>query len=89
MGVASLVLGIIAVVAALLLGPLGWIGIITGVIGIVLGALAKKKGENLAVAGLVLSIVGTALASIFFIACVACASAVSSSLNSFSIIDNL
>ena len=87
MGVASLVLGIIAVVAALLLGPLGWIGIITGVIGIVLGALAKKKGENLAAAGLVLSIVGTALASIFFIACVACASAASSSLNS--IINNL
>ena len=70
MGLASLVLGIVAVIAALLLVPLGWIGIITGVIGIVLGAVAKKKGENLATAGLILSIFGTALASIFFIACV-------------------
>lgn len=82
MGVASLVLGIVAVVAALFLGPFGWIGIITGIIGIILGVLARKKGEQVATAGLVLSIVGTVLASIFFIACAACTSAVAAGINS-------
>lgn len=42
MAVAALVLGIVSVVFAFIPG-FYWIGLITGVIGIILGALAKKQ----------------------------------------------
>lgn len=69
MGVAALILGIISVVFCWW----NWIGIIPGVIGVILGAIAKKKNANCAGAGLVLSIIGLALSTILYIACVACA----------------
>lgn len=73
MGVAALVLGIISVVIAAIFPYVGWIGIILGVIGIVLGALAKKQGQKgVATAGLVLAIIGTSLAVVLYLACVAC-----------------
>ena len=75
MGVASLVLGIIAVVIGLFsAGPLGWLGAILAVIGIVLGALGRKDVEKkgISTAGLVLSIIGLVLCLILYIACVAC-----------------
>ena len=72
MGVASLVLGIVCLVFALIPG-LSLIGIIIGIIGIVLGALAKKNGQGgIATAGLVMSIIGTALVGVTYIACAAC-----------------
>ncbi len=76
MAIASLVLGIVATVIGVLFGGLSWIGIIVGIVGIILGALAKKKQpENkMGTAGIVLSIIGTALSAIILIACVACAS---------------
>lgn len=75
MGVASLVLGIIAVVIGLFTGgSLGWLGAILAIIGIILGALGKKNPEKngLATAGLVLSIIGLVLCLLLYIACIAC-----------------
>ena len=71
MGIAALVLGIISVVLGFF-GVYGWLGAILGIVGIVLGALGKKNNAKCAAAGLVLSIIGTALSLILFIACVAC-----------------
>jgi len=74
--IASLVLGIVAVV----LGFFGYVaiaGVACGIIGIILGVQAKKEipegaPTGMAVAGLVLSIIGTVLSGILLIACVAC-----------------
>lgn len=75
-GIASLVLGIASLVCGSFLPGLQWIGSITGLIGIILGALGRKKSEKkgIATAGLVCSIIGFVLSTIFFVACVACAS---------------
>lgn len=82
MGVAALVLGIISVVIAVIFPVFGWIGIIIGIVGIILGALAKKNGQSgMATAGLVLSIIGTALALILYLACAACAAGIAGSVN--------
>lgn len=83
MGVASLVLGIIAVLITIFAQPFGYIGIILGVIGIVLAAIGMKKNpdkKGIAVAGLVLSIIATAICSIIWISCVICAAAISTGL---------
>ena len=65
MGVASLVLGIISVVLAVLFSGFGWLAAILGLIGIVLGTSARKKGQGgVATAGLVLSIIGLILLQI-------------------------
>lgn len=81
MGVAALILGIFAVVLCWI--PVwNWVGIVLGVVGIILGALgvskAKKTGtsKGVATAGLVLAIIGTAIAGIAWLACFACAAAV-------------
>ena len=73
MGVASLVLGIIAIVLGLFTaGTLGWAGAIIGIVGIILGAIAKKNNPGgMATAGLVCSIIGTILCLLFYSACVA------------------
>lgn len=83
MGVASLVLGIIAIVIGLFTaGSLGWLGAIIAIIGIVLGALGKKNPEKsgIATAGLVLSIIGLILCLLLYIACAACIGGLASSL---------
>mgnify|MGYP004510625471 CR=1 FL=1 len=78
MAVAALVLGIVSVVFAFIPG-FYWIGLITGVIGIILGALAKKQASNgMATAGLVCSIIGVVFCAITFIACAACVGAIGS-----------
>ncbi len=74
MGIASLVLGILALVIGLFsAGAFGWLGAILAIIGIILGALGKKVPEKkgIATAGLVLSIIGLVLSLILYIACVA------------------
>lgn len=77
MGVASLVLGIISLVWSLFAGT--WISALIGIIGIILGAVARKQAPSgVATAGLVLSIIGTILSLVFWIACLACAGAASS-----------
>lgn len=73
MGVAALILGIVAIVLGVF--GLGFpVGTVVGVLGIILGAVGKKKDpENgLATGGLVCAIIGTALSLLFFFACAAC-----------------
>lgn len=73
MAVASLVLGIISIVFAVI--GLGLpIGFICGVVGIVMGILGKKDmaKASMAKAGFICSIVGTALSILTLIACTAC-----------------
>lgn len=72
MGIAALVLGIISVVIAAVFSWAGWIGVILGIIGIILGALGKKSGAKCATGGLVLSIIGTSMAVLLWLACAAC-----------------
>ncbi len=73
MGVASLILGIISVVIALFISGFGWIAALLGIVGIILGAMARKNGKDgVATAGLVLSIIGVVLGLLLYIACVAC-----------------
>lgn len=75
MAVASLVLGIISVVLGVFTGgALGWVGAIIAILGIILGALAKKDPakKGMATAGLVLSIIGLVLCLLFYLACAAC-----------------
>lgn len=71
MGVASLVLGIIALVWSLFGGT--FLSALVGIIGIILGAVAKKQAPSgVATAGLVLSVIATVLSLIFWIACAGC-----------------
>lgn len=73
MGIASLVLGIFSILFAFT-GPAGFIGILLGAAGIVLAVLARKKdpADGVATGGLITSIVGCALALLFYMACLAC-----------------
>ena len=82
MAVASLVLGIISLVIALFFSAFGWLGAILGILGIVFAALARKKQKTgIATAGLVLSIIGTILGLLLYIACVACVGGLAGALN--------
>lgn len=77
MGVASLVLGIIALVAGFL--GMGFpVGTVCGLIGIILGALGRRNPERagIATAGLVCSIIGFIFSIIFFVACASCLGAI-------------
>lgn len=76
--VASLVLGIIAVVCVFF-GYVALLGVILGIIGLILGIQAKKQQPSgMATAGVVLSIIAIAICTIVFLACVACVGALSS-----------
>ena len=78
LAIASLVLGIVAIVFSFI-GLSIPFGLIIGIVGIILGVMAKKKNPNgMATAGLVLSIIGTVLCAIVFIACMACVGAIGS-----------
>ena len=75
MGVAALVLGIIALVIGIFsAGSLGWLGAIVAILGIIFGALGRKNVEKkgVATAGLVCSIIGVVFCLITYVACVAC-----------------
>lgn len=74
MGVASLVLGIVALVLAIFVPAFYLITFILGIVGIILGALGRKNAakKGVATAGLVLSIISVALGLLFYIACAAC-----------------
>ena len=68
--IASLVLGIVSIVFTFI--GLSWLGLILGIVGIILAVNAKKKNPSgMATAGLVLSIIGTVLCALMFIACIA------------------
>lgn len=72
MAIASLVLGICALVFPFI--GLGWLSVLIGVVGIVLGALGRKNSEKqgMATAGIVMSIIAVALGLIMWLACAAC-----------------
>lgn len=76
MAVASLVLGIISIVFATMIPGLQMVGTITGVVGIVLGALARKAPEKKKWRLVVCSIIGLILSVIFLVACAACVTTV-------------
>lgn len=78
MAVASLVLGIIALVISIFSGgSLGVAGIICGVLGLIFGIVGRKDEakKGLATAGVVCSLIGLLLGLILMIACVGCAAA--------------
>lgn len=78
LAIASLVLGLVAIVFSFI-GLSIPFGLIIGIVGIILGVMAKKKNPcGMATAGLVLSIIGTVLCAIVFIACMACVGAIGS-----------
>lgn len=72
--IASLVLGIIAVVLWFF-GYSSILSIILGIIGLVMASKAKEEGydDSLRMAGFVLSLIGLIGGALFFVACVACA----------------
>ncbi len=77
LAIASLVLGIVSVVFSFIYV---WIGLIAGVVGIVLAVKGRpSEKKSFATAGLVLSIIGTALSGIF-IACALCVIGTASSV---------
>ncbi len=79
MGVASMVLSIIALVLAVIMPYLFYITVPMGIVAIVLAAMAKKKApDGKATAGLVMGIIATALSLLMWLACAACASAAGS-----------
>ena len=84
MAVASLVLGIVSAVC-IFFGYFAFIGIITGINGLILGIMAKKKQPcGMATAGIVLSAVALGLCVITFIACFACTACALGSAGSLS-----
>jgi len=78
MGIASLVLGIVSLVFAVLIPGFQILAAPIGIVGIILGAIARKnlsaanQPTGAATAGLVMSIIGTILGAILWLACVAC-----------------
>ncbi len=89
MAVASLILGIAALVLGFVPIPGGGIiGLICAIVGVILGAVSRKKlkeaGESsgMATAGMVLSIIALVLDVIVLIAAVACVGLVGSALSS-------
>ncbi|MBO4563653.1 MAG: hypothetical protein J5772_08590 [Clostridia bacterium] len=76
MAVASLVLGILSLVCAFF-GYSSIAGLIFGIIGVALGANARKQAQTgLATGGFVCSIIGLILCAIGLVCAIACASAV-------------
>lgn len=71
MAVASLILGICSIVFDFFFQ---FLGVLLGIVGIILGALARKQNpaNGMATGGLVCSIIGVILGAITLIACVAC-----------------
>ena len=71
MAIASLILGISSIVFGLFCNWLDFIFMITSIVGIILGSMAKKKDptSGAASAGLVCSIIGLIISSIIFVAC--------------------
>ena len=78
MAVAGLVLGILSLIGGSIPGVNAFPMWLLGIVGIILSAIARSKAQKegqptgIATAGLVLSIIGTIFAFIFFLACAIC-----------------
>ena len=87
MGVASLVLGIASIVLGFIPGlNTIFVPTILGIVGIILGALARKNNpmDGMAKGGLVCSIIGTVLSLLVWIACLACYASAASAVSGLS-----
>ena len=77
MASAALVCGILSLFFGACLGFLGitaWLGVVLGIVAVVLGVIANKKGKDgKATAGLVMGIIGLVLSAIIAISCTICA----------------
>ncbi len=72
MAVASLVLGIIALICTIS-GYGAWAGLILGIVGIILGTMAKKEQPSgIATGGFVCSLIATILCGIVAVSCTLC-----------------
>lgn len=72
MAVASLVLGIIALICTFSVYG-AWIGLILGIIGIILGIIAKKEQPSgIATGGFICSLIATILCGIVAVSCTLC-----------------
>lgn len=81
MAVASLVLGIIALVFTLF-GTWAWLGLILGIVGIILGAQAKKtQPSGIATAGFVCSLIAVILCGLVAVSCTLCTACACASSN--------
>lgn len=82
MGVASLILGIISLIFAFFVPGLQWVGAIPGLIGIILGASARKDPAQAGIGtgGMVCSIIGFIFSVILYLACAACVAGIASSM---------
>ena len=70
---AALVVGILSIIFALFL-KYKWIGLVLGIVGVVLGAKARKQSQTkMATAGFVCSIIGLVLSAVFVVCALACA----------------
>ncbi len=81
MGIAALVLGIVSLLLSLFGG--GVLGVISSIVGIILGILGRKdeKQKGMATAGLVCSIIALILGLIVWIACASIIGAAAAAAN--------
>lgn len=89
--IAALVLGIVSVVFCFF-GVGAIVSVATGIVGLILAIQARKEGtgsNGMAVAGLVLSIIGLIGGAIIFISCVACVGCAASSIGSMDALSDL
>ena len=77
MAIAGLVLGILSLVGGSIPGANAFPMWLFGIVGIVLSVIARKNEQSgIATAGLVLSIIGTILSFVAFLACAVCAAGI-------------
>ena len=82
MDVAGLVLGILSIIGGSIPVANAFPMWLFGIVGIVISSIARsRQPSGLATAGLVLSIIGTILAFITFLACAVCAAGAASYFN--------
>ena len=89
MAIASMVLGIVSLCS-------GGYGIVTSIVGLILGVVANKQcteagfpTNKMATAGIVMSVIALALSILCVISCFACSSWLEGYINEFSIYDYL
>jgi len=76
MGIAGLIFGILSLVGGSIPGVNAFPMWLLGIVGIVVSSIARKKERSgIATVGLILSVIGTALALSVWVACIACVGA--------------
>ena len=71
LSIIALVVGILSIIFAF---AYTWVGLVLGIVGIVLGAKARKQSQTkMATAGFVCSIIGLVLSAVFVVCALACA----------------